>query len=154
VPQVFRERLIDQIMPHLERYVMALVMILLMQRLLNRLSIVQRRPRHIIIHRMICFKDSSFCSWSSDASNVWLFRRHDKATEWIDSSGHAIGFVSSTKQLNFSSSLSDSSSNSAREEEPVFSSVPAAQAVNLLASQLPIYSGQEEEYINLWIDKI
>jgi len=51
-------------------------------------------------------------------------------------------------------SSSDSSSNSARERSPVLSSVSAAQAVNLLASQLPIYSGQEEEDIDLWIDKI
>jgi len=31
---------------------------------------------------------------------------------------------------------------------PVLSSVPAAQAVNFLASQLPTYSGQEEEDID------
>jgi len=37
---------------------------------------------------------------------------------------------------------------------PVLSSVPAAQAVNFLASQLPTYSGQEEENIDLWIDKL
>jgi len=36
---------------------------------------------------------------------------------------------------------------------PVLSSVPAAQAVNFLAS-LPTYSGQEEEDIDLWIDKL
>ncbi|KYQ53647.1 hypothetical protein ALC60_03318 [Trachymyrmex zeteki] len=52
------------------------------------------------------------------------------------------------------SSSSDSSGNSARERSPILSSVPAAQAVNLLASQLPNYSGQEDEDIELWIDKI
>lgn len=51
-------------------------------------------------------------------------------------------------------SSSDSSGAAILNQRPVLASVPVAQAVNLLASQLPSFSGSEDENIDIWIEKV
>ncbi|KYM82405.1 hypothetical protein ALC53_07193 [Atta colombica] len=88
--------------------------------------------------------DLDKCYPDHDAEHLRGFS-HQLDTLDNANAGSAITQLVSSDQLNNSipqvtGSSSDSSSNSAREEEPVLSSVPAAQAVNLLVSQLPIWT--------------
>ncbi|KYN18146.1 hypothetical protein ALC57_09547, partial [Trachymyrmex cornetzi] len=65
--------------------------------------------------------------------------------------------VSATRISNINPQIvssSDSSGAAVLNQRPVLASVPVAQAVNLLASQLPSFSGSEDENIDIWIEKV
>ncbi|KYN28482.1 hypothetical protein ALC57_02094 [Trachymyrmex cornetzi] len=157
VPQATRERLIDQIMSHLEHH----------------------GPYNDFVDAV----DFQPVSGSSETSTSRTHHQADDAnnprnyssapdhsmpqmfgffTEIMKQQNELIRQVTqmvSSVQLNNTipqvmSSSCDSSNNITRERSPILSSVPVAQAVNLLASQLPSYSGQDDEDIELWIDKI
>ncbi|KYQ51848.1 hypothetical protein ALC60_09049 [Trachymyrmex zeteki] len=69
-----------------------------------------------------------------------------------------IQLVASTRITNVephnSESFSVLSGASVHVQRPALASVPVAQAVNLLASQLPFFSGLEDENVVIWIEKV
>jgi len=99
-----REHLIDQIMFHLERYGPC-------NDFVHTTAASQSTPGSSetstsrINHPPDDTNDSRTYLSAPDPPmsqiKVWPFRRHDKAAEWIDLSGHAIDLVSSTKTTQF-----------------------------------------------------